>query len=127
MDEMTNALVESAQDLIEELVSLLLNEAAMPVKIATTFVKTAVSFKEAFFWKKFSRLLEGGDLSEEERAKFYGKLEDENEEKREKMPDVLFKLLIVQKQKRKWILLLMQHLALCIPTLIKQRILESAM
>lgn len=82
MDEMTNALVESAQDLIEELVSLLLNEAAMPVKIATTFVKTAVSFKEAFFWKKFSRLLEGGDLSEEERAKFYGKLEDENEEKK---------------------------------------------
>lgn len=82
MDEMTNALVESAQDLIEELVSLLLNEAAMPVKIATTFVKTAVSFKEAFFWKKFSRLLEGGDLSEEERAKFYGKLEDENQEKK---------------------------------------------
>ena len=75
MDEMTNALVESAQDLIEELVSLLLNEAAMPVKIAATFVKTAVSFKEAFFWKKFSRLLEGGDLSEEERAKFYGKLD----------------------------------------------------
>lgn len=82
MDEMTSALVESTQDLIEELVSLLLNEAAMPVKIAATFVKTAVSFKEAFFWKKFSRLLEGGDLSEEERAKFYGKLEDENEEKK---------------------------------------------
>ena len=60
MDEMTNALVESAQDLIEELVSLLLNEAAMPVKIAATFVKTAVSFKEAFFGRNLAVYLKVG-------------------------------------------------------------------
>lgn len=127
MDEMTSALVGSAQDLIEELVSLLLNEASIPVKIAATSVKTAISFRDAFFWEKFKRLLKGGDLNEEDRAKFYGNLKMKIKKKSEKMPDVLFKLLIVQKQKRKWILLLMQHLALCIPTLIKQRILESAM
>lgn len=82
MDEMTSALVGSAQDLIEELVSLLLNEASIPVKIAATSVKTAISFRDAFFWEKFKRLLKGGDLNEEDRAKFYGKLEDENKEKK---------------------------------------------
>lgn len=92
VDIIDRDVIDATVNLIEELVPLLLKETVLPIKLGTKIGEVVISVHDAFFWKKFRRLLENGDLSEDARAKFCGRLESEGEDKKKSVRVELSKL-----------------------------------
>lgn len=67
-------------EIVSELVALLFQNTPIPVNLVLKVFNARSTFRDVWFENKFSRLCHGGDLTDEERARFCAQLEDENRE-----------------------------------------------